>query len=169
MAGQTLPTSLEVQKWFVREIIPKRTASAGFSGNRLWKGPLSLVRGNFEDPNGLCGDAAAFVIDAFFNAFGDYRTSDGARIAMVLWEGAILNHIANVLIADKRTAPETYRYDGRSRTAKGSLAQQQYSTSELMRLPVLDLYYKQADALKQWWEARDSLGGSIKLSLYSDM
>jgi len=71
------PTLAAVDRWFRERVLPARTAYAGFSPNRLWKGPVSLVRGNEEDPNGLCGDAALYVHERFFADFGDYRTSEG--------------------------------------------------------------------------------------------
>lgn len=163
------PTSLRVQQWFIEEVIPQRTAAAGFSGNRLWKGPMSYWRGNNEDPNGLCGDAAAYVIEAFFRKFSGFETADGKIVAMVLWNGHFTNHIANVLLPSKRKNREDYTYDQKTRTVKGSLSPQQYVSSEILRLPMLDLYYKKTMPLGEWWDARDSMGGKLTIAQYQDM
>ena len=152
--------------WFENTIVPQRAASAGFSLNRLWKSPLALFRGNTEDPDGLCGDAAAYVYERFFTDFGDYITTDGFQIGLVLWNGRISNHIANVMLAKKKTAPETYKWDSKRRVAVSTAGVAQYTSSQLLKLYVYDLYYKKASTVELWWKDLDgAMGGSVKIAL----
>lgn len=71
-----------------------RTAWAGFSPNRIWKGPKALAAGNSEDPDGLCGDASVFMSEAFYKECGDDDTTDGFTLARILWNGTVGNPIA---------------------------------------------------------------------------
>lgn len=156
----------DTKTWFEQTIIPQRTASAGFSFNRLWKSPRALFKGNIEDPDGLCGDAAAYVYERFFNDFGDYITTDGFQIGMILWNGRISNHIANVMLVKKKTAPETYKWDSKRRVAVSAASGGQYTSSQLLKLYVYDLYYKQTSTVQLWWKDLDSsMGGTVKIAL----
>jgi hypothetical protein len=168
MAAQTLPTLAETHTWFKTKVVPKRTASAGFSGNRIWKSPTSLITGNVEDADGLCGDAALFTVEEFYRTFDDYRTSDGHIMGMILWNGIVLNHVANVMLKNSLSSMETYSYDSSKRTVKSGAAKPQYNTSALFKLTVLDLYYKEISNLKTWWENQDDLGGKIQIGLQHD-
>lgn len=171
---------VQANEWFKSQVISKRTARGGFSGNRLWKSPLGLVRGNAEDPNGLCGDATLFVVEEFYRAFGDYRTTDGFHIGMVLWKGEVLNHIAAVQLVGKKVGIGTYSWDQRNRNAtrlhakRGcyvlTTGREDYSTSELQGLTVYDLYYKQEpESLWNWWGKQDgSRSGTITIGLQHD-
>lgn len=164
------PDLREVISWFESDMVPKRTAAAGFSGNRLWKTPAMWIRGgNVEDPNGLCGDAAWYLHEQFWQAFNGYHTRDGFQIGMVLWEGTVLNHIACVMRVKNKASRRTYTYDARARKAKCEGGDGEYGTSELMRLAVLDLYYKTHSDLRTWWKDRDDLDGTVTLSNLSDM
>ena len=163
----TLPTLAETRTWFKSKVIPKRTASAGFSGNRIWKTPRSAF-GNVEDANGLCGDAALFTAEEFFRSFNDYRTSDGHIIGMILWKGRFLNHVANVLLKSSLVDLETYSYNSSTRNVVSNLKKPQYNTSALFKLTVLDLYYKEVTDLKTWWEDQDNLGGTIQIGQQHD-
>lgn len=170
------PTSLEnTKKWFSNDIIPQRTTSAGFSGNRLWKSPRAIFSGNIEDPNGLCGDAAAFVVDEFFNEYNDYITSDGYQIGLVLWQGSFSNHIANLMLLKNKTGPETYKWDAEKKSAVliknprycspgKNQPSSSYTSSDILGLYVYDLYYKKITSVKDWWFSLDSdFGGHIKI------
>ena len=164
------PDLREVIAWFENEMVPRRTAAAGFSGNRLWKTPAMWLRGgNTEDPNGLCGDASWYLHEQFWEAFNGYTTRDGFEIGMVLWEGAVLNHIACVMRLKAKTSRQTYTYDTRTRLAVSKGSTGEYGTSELMRLVVLDLYYKKHGDLRSWWSDMDAMGGTVTLSTLSDM
>jgi hypothetical protein len=168
MAPDKLPTLVEASKWFEEKVIPQRTAAAGFSGNRVWKTPRSLFTGNTEDPNGLCGDAALFVAEEFYRTFNDYRTSDGHIIGMILWKGTMLNHVANVMLKSSATSLATFSYNSTTRSTRSGSDKSQYDTSALFKLQVLDLYYKKVSDLKQWWDDRDGLGGTVQIGLQQD-
>jgi hypothetical protein len=165
MASKTVKTLAETRDWFKSTVIPKRTASAGFSGNRVWKSPQAIFRGNTEDPDGLCGDAAAYVIDEFYKEYDNYITSDGYTIGVILWKGKISNHIANVMLVKGKVGPEVYKWDSTSKTAiTASPTVSSYSSPDLLRLYVYDLYYKKATTVEAWWQDLDSdMGGSIKI------
>ena len=164
-----LPTLAEATEWFKEKVIPRRTTVSGFSGNRLWKTPMALVRGNTEDPNGLCGDTTSFVAEEYYRQNKDYRTSDGYIIGMVLYEGSILNHIANVMLVESMIRKETYTYDSKTQTATATDGKGRYDTPSLFRLQVFDLYYKQAQDLRTWWKDQDSdFGGTITIGLQHD-
>ncbi len=162
-----LPDLAEVDTWWEKTVLPKRTASSGFSPNRLWKGPLSIVRGNNEDPDGLCGDAASYAYEQYFKDFGDYRTRDGQHMGLVLWEGSVMNHIANVLLVASKTAAQKYRWNTKTGTAESVDGKGQYGASAFLALPVYDLYYKaKRQTLKTWWSSLDSsMGGTVKVAL----
>lgn len=165
-----LPTLPEANRWFVEKIIPRRTTNSGFSPNRVWKGPRGIVMGNTEDPNGLCGDAAIFVFEQFFADFGDYRTRDGHQIGLVLWDGLILNHIANVMLVEGKVSPQTYEWTYRATWPHLVGGKGEYRTTQLLSLTVYDLYYKKGPMpLAQWWSDRDAARrGSVRLCLPSD-
>ena len=69
MVKKVDPTLEEVKQWFENEIIPKRTTSAGLSSNRVsmfFSHPIDYFFGeNKANPNGLCGDAADYVLKAY--------------------------------------------------------------------------------------------------------
>ena len=160
----------DTRKWFEQIIIPKRTARAGFSGNRLWKSPRALIFGNSDDPDGICGDAASFVVENFYNEYGDYNTSDGFTIGLVVRKGDILNHMANVMLQKGKVGPETYKWDNTMRRAISMApTPSSYVSSDLLRLSVYDLYYKKISTIEAWWRNLDSkMNGSIKIGqLYS--
>lgn len=163
-----LPNLVEAEAWFKDECVPKRTASAGFSGNRLWKTPQSLFRGNAEDADGLCGDAALFCCEEYYRKFDDYSTSDGFIIGMVLWEGVFLNHIANVMLVSKKAVHETYTFHKDTKMVSCRKPVATYGTAELLRLRVFDLYYKKACSLREWWHDLDALGGRITIGQQAD-
>jgi hypothetical protein len=158
-------TLVETKEWFKNTIIPKRIASAGFSPNRIWKSPLAIMKGNTEDPNGLCGDAAAYVIDEFDKEYDTDSTTDGYLIGVILWKGSISNHIANVMLMKGKVGPEIYKWDKTSRSARSAiLTAASYTSFDLLRLYVYDLYYKKATTVEDWWKDLDSdMGGTIKI------
>lgn len=166
MAATTTTLSLtQADDWFNTQVIPKRTASAGFSGNRVWKTPRALVQGNQEDPDGLCGDAASFVYEEFYRSTGGYTTSDDYHVGVVLWEGAVLNHMANVMLPVSKKALHQYRWtDCGLCCLEGP---RKYSIAELFQLHVYDLYYKKkATTLAMWWSWQDAdLRGTVKVGL----
>ena len=160
------PTLNGADRWFQDSVVPMRTTAAGFSPNRHWKSPARMVTGNQEDPNGLCGDAAFFVNEEFFRKFGGYTTLDGFQIGVILWNGEMLNHIANVMLPKQKTAPQKYVWRDAANDIVGVSGKIQFAASELWPLHVYDLYYKQATTVDVWWSWRDSnFGGSIKLGM----
>ncbi|MEP6503780.1 MAG: hypothetical protein ABJD97_10635 [Betaproteobacteria bacterium] len=171
VATKTVKPLAETKDWFVKTIVPKRTAAAGFSGNRLWKSPIALVRGNSEDPNGLCGDTSAFVVEAFYDEFDNYTTSDGYLIGLVLWEGKFSNHIANVMLVKGKVGPEIYSWSSTTHAAVSKTpTTSSYSSGDLLRLNVYDLYYKRATTVEAWWKDLDSgMGGTLKIGQLSSI
>ena len=163
------PTLAEVLTWFKTDMTPKRTTSAGFSGNRLWKSPPSWFRGNTEDPNGLCGDVAFYLHEKMFEKFNTYSTSDGYQIGMILWEGAILNHIANVMFVKGKTSKCKYTYSHKTKLITAINGKSQYTDPELKKLKVLDLYYKKSSDVRTWWADQDSMGGTLTLANLSQI
>jgi hypothetical protein len=173
-----VPTLVEVDKWFETSVIPKRTTSAGFSINRIIKTPRGLL-GNTSDPNGLCGDASLYVYEAFDKAFPKtFRdTSDGYQLGGILWEGAILNHMANVMlpksvgklyvyeVKGKAPMPIVPALEGRASYVmkKGTM-----SGKELAGLHVYDLYYKKRTTVEDWWQELDEMGGRLTVGLEQD-
>lgn len=156
MADRKLPTLGETRKWFAETILPQRTAWAGLSPNRMWKTPGSYITGNVPDANGLCGDAALFTAETYWDEFKDYTTADGYIIGMVLWEGMVLNHMANIMLPRTGAGAKTY---------KGS----PLPPATVLSLTVLDLYYKKTSDLREWWRARDEkFGGKITVGLQHD-
>jgi hypothetical protein len=182
----TLPTLDEAKKWFVEKVIPLRTAARGYSANRLWKSPIALVRGgNEEDPNGLCGDVADFVSQEYRRWYNDFRTSDGYILGLVLWEGGLQNHIANVMLLQSKTSKERYTYDSSKQQIKLFAPPKatmtpvrgtgertgQYNTVTLLALWVFDLYYKMPPhTLGHWWSDRDmSRSGMVTIGFKKDL
>jgi len=169
MAAPPLPTLAETKKRFEDEVIPERTAAAGFSGNRLWKTPKAVFTGQAADANGLCGDAAIFVVEEHYSRYKDYGTSDGYMIGMILWDGSVLNHIANVALLRRKVSKETYIYDSSKREVKAVGGKGQYDTASLFGLRVFDLYYKKSQDVKAWWTDRDSgFSGQITIGIQHD-
>jgi hypothetical protein len=99
-----------VDNWFDKTIVPARTAWSGLSPSRVYKTPRALTVGNLSDPNGLCGDATQFVIEAFDKAFSDTWTPDGYRLCVVLWTGLVANHMANVMLPRGKSEEQEFRY-----------------------------------------------------------
>ncbi len=165
------PSLADVDDWFDRKIIPKRTTNAGFSLNRIINGPRAVLSGNNSDPNGLCGDAAAYVVDRYIDDIATPATSDGFVMAVILWNGTILNHIANIMLKSGKTGRETYdAVGGHLNLKKPATGTPQYSMSDLSDLYVYDLYYKTRSNALEWWKARDaSMSGTITVALMSDM
>lgn len=163
---QAVPTVATVDQWYKEKILPTRTAWAGFSPNRVWRGPRSFFTDNAPDPNGLCGDVAAYVDERFFEDLGYYHTQEGYQLGAVLWTGSVLNHIANVMMEKGKTAPQTYRWDRKTASAVPVGKSGKYGSTTLLALPVYDLYYKKARMpLKNWWSFLDAeMDGTIKIA-----
>jgi hypothetical protein len=158
------PTLVESDTWFNGTIIPKRTAAAGFSGKRLWKSPRALVKGNTEDPDGLCGDAAAYVcvLDRVRRLHHKRRIPH--RSGSVA--GRIHEPYGECNVGpDPRSRFSNYSWDAKKRAIVLVSRKAQYGTTELLTLHVYDLYYKKkATTLEMWWKGRDSdQDGTIKL------
>ena len=157
----------DTDKWFKDKIILQRTAWSGFSPNRIWKSPRGLVVGNQPDPNGLCGDASQYVHDEMYDNFDTWETDDRYRMALIKWEGAVFNHIANVMVKKGKVAVQEYKMSGgKLRLVSGTA---QYTQAELMDLHVYDLYYKKLTTVSAWWKDRDDMGGTIKIAVISEM
>ena len=167
------PNLAGAHAWFDKEIIPKRTTSAGFSINRVWHGPRGLATRNVENPNGLCGDAAAYVHEKFFADFGDYATNDGHQISMILWDGIVFNHIADVMVPEKKATLQRYELKGHALVqtlGKSETGPTTLTAEELFALPVYDLYYKKRTTIGAWWEELDSgKDGNVTIAKYHQM
>src|SRR5690606_40034788 len=105
----TTMTLADVDEWFDKKILPARTASPGFSGNRIVKGPRAVIFGNRPDPNGVCGDAAYYVSDKYVeNSKFAVNTKDGYTLGRIVWEGLVFNHTANVMLTAHATYNQNY-------------------------------------------------------------
>ena len=156
MADPRLPTLAEARKWFKDTVIPLRTTGRGMSTNRFWKTPVALATGQGEDPNGLCGSTTVFVAEEYYRRFKGYGTSDGYIVGVILFEGTIFNHMANVMLLQSGDRKETYTYDQPSRQIKCMKKTCQYNTASLFLLQVFDLYYQKAQDVKSWWMDRST-------------
>ena len=158
------PSLSESDIWFENVVIPMRTASSGLSLNRIWKTPRAVLKGNTEDPNGLCGDASAYVYEQFYADFKDYGTKDAFHIGLILWEGYIDNHMANIMLLKAKKAVQKYKWDTAKKEIVSVSGTPQYKTAELLTLHVYDLYYKKKTNVEAWWKERNTgNGGTIKL------
>lgn len=166
-----IKTLADVDRWYECEILKVRTASEGLSWNRFIKSPRDWIGGNRPDPNGLCGDATAFVVESYVDKLVP-KTNDGFAIGVILWDGHISNHIAAIMLMTGKTDKQSYTMN------KTHLIRQApepkspaYTESEFMLLHVYDLYYKKPTmSAKAWWQERDSdMGGKVTLALYSDI
>src|SRR6266404_9476878 len=135
---QKTPKLYQTRDWFNSSVVPQRTAYSGLSPNRLWKTPISLVMGNAPDPNGLCGSAASFVGDQFFDRFDGYVTSDGYQIGMVLWVGSVFNHMANIMLLQGRTGLQKYQFNPSKQLLTCVSGTGQYNSAMLFSLDVFD-------------------------------
>jgi hypothetical protein len=166
----TSPSLSESDIWFNDEIIPKRTARAGFSGNRIWKSPRDWAEGNTEDPDGLCGDASDYVYEQFYRDFNDYVSKDGFHIGLILWKGTVTNHMANVMLLNTKIAVQSYSWNKTKKEIASVSGIPQYKTTELLTLHVYDLYYKKKTNVEMWWKERDSgNGGTVKIGFAYDI
>ena len=179
--GNGVPSLAEADSWFDKQAIPARTASSGFSWNRIYKSPRDLVTGNQVDANGLCGDASSFVIEAFDKAFPKANpTSDGFMLGLVLWQGLASNHIANVMLPQDAAFKQTFKSNGgvvvltaptggklgeRVPAASARSRTRYLSAKKLLELHVYDLYYKKRTTIDSWWKDVDSKGGSITVGM----
>ena len=180
MAKRPTPPLIEIDRWFVTAMLPKRTTVAGFSGNRLWKTPRDMFTGNVEDPNGLCGDCATFVTNEFDKIFRDRDTPDGYQLGMVLWNGTVLNHIANVMMPTAKSTRQKFVTVGKATTnlsgdnawkhankIKSVQARYLITGPEVLGLRVYDLYYKmKPTTLGAWWKDRDGgMNGTVEVGM----
>jgi hypothetical protein len=158
----------DADQWFDTEVIPKRTAWSGGSPNRIWKSPRDWVTGNQSDPNGLCGDTSSYVDDQMWNDFQTKVTDDGYELVVILWDGKVLNHIANVMAVKGKTAVQEYKMTNGVLTLVSGT--QQYTQADLFGLHVYDLYYKKRTTVGAWWKDQDGdYGGTLKLAPISEM
>ena len=176
-----VPSLAEADSWFDKKAIPARTTSSGFSLNRVYKSPRDLVTGNQVDPNGLCGDAASYVIVAFDKAYPKANpTSDGFMLGLVLWQGLASNHIANVMLPQDACFKQTFKSNGGvvvlTYPAGGKLGERipgspsrsharYLGAKELLELHVYDLYYKKRTTIDSWWTDVDKKGGTITVGM----
>ena len=146
------PTLQEIEVWFTNVIIPKRTAAAGVNTHRIYAAPRALFLGNSPNPNGLCGDAAAFVEQELANTFLNH-TSAGHAFRRILWRSSPFNHEANVVVPTAGMVLLQYETD---QNLIYGLQAGQVAYSVIQDCPVLDLYYKKVYTVDSWWQARSS-------------
>jgi len=180
-----VPTLAEVDTWFDKTALPARTTWSGFSWNRVYKSPQRLVGGNEADPNGLCGDASTYVIEAFEKAFPKANpTSDGFMLGLVLFDGLATNHIANVMLPQEAafkqsfecktkvvvmTFPASGKPGERVASASPRSKSRYLGIKELLELHVYDLYYKKRTTIDSWWDdVSSNKGGSISVGMEHD-
>lgn len=171
MAKKQTPALIEIDKWFETTVLPHRTAAAGFSKNRVYKSPLGLIRGNVDDPNGLCGDVSTYVAHLFDSTFRDLSTTDGFQIGMILWDGVVLNHIANIMLPTAKAAFQSYSTVGGVTTHRvKAKPAYEIKPADFLKLRVYDLYYKlKPTTVKAWWEYLDSdMAGTVRIGLEHD-
>jgi len=148
-----------VDKWFDEEILPKREV-AWFDGN-----PFALD----SNPNGVCSQAAQFVIDKYYEVFQFQNTTDGYTIGQIVWyrfedwdQAFRSNHTAAVMI--KRDIKGSFSHIlHKYELKKGKLyarmeKKPQYSEQELLQLHVYDLFNKRRVPLKEWISMVESFG-----------
>jgi len=181
MAKRSTPSLIEIDRWYETAILPKRTAAAGFSGNRVWKSPRGWVKGNIDDPNGLCGDVSTWLAHQFDDAFRDVYTTDGYQLGMILWNGTVLNHIANVMMPkDKATRQKFVTVGTVTQNMSGDTAWSRLQKRpagvakkyllagrDLMGLRVYDLYHKmKPTTVDKWWKHLDGgMNGTVEVGL----
>lgn len=166
-------TLADVDNWFDEKILPARTASPGFSGNRIITGPRAIAFGNQPDPNGVCGDAAYYVADKYVGNrdFAVY-TTDGYTLGRIVWEGLVLNHTANVMLKKGATYKQVYEMKAGGTLVLLNRAKNQegLKKDELFALHVYDLYYKKRTTVGPWWKDLDSsYGGKLTIALEQDL
>ena len=181
MAKRSTPPLSGVDTWFETTILPDRTTWSGFSGNRIWKAPRGLLMGNQDDPNGLCGDTATYVLHQFEDTFRSIHTPDGYQMGLVLWNSVVFNHIANVMLPVKRATWQRFVTVGtittniskdtawsrmKNRPTKVK-SEHVISGKEMMQLRVYDLYYKmKPTTVAEWWKHVDGgLNGRVEVGL----
>ena len=181
MAAPT-PSLADIDAWFDRTILPQRTAWSGVSPNRLYKTPHRIVAGNQSDPNGLCADTTLFVFDSFDATFKTtVWTSDGFQLGAILWNGFMLNHMANVMLPRAAARLQTFVMVGNTPMSRTTYSLQQRASfvakaksaadlegRQLLNLHVYDLYYKKRTTVADWWEDLDSKKGELTVGLQAD-
>jgi hypothetical protein len=170
--------SLEyIDWWFDKIVIPARTTWAGWSYNRVLGGvgPRAMIyRHAFDDPNGVCEDAALYVFRAYQKKFADL-TTDGYHIAAILWNGHVLSHKSIVMLPTDKLRKQSYKMVGDHLQRLALPYEKEIKTPgcdrrELFALHVYDLYKKQRATVDTWWRnLDDEYGGTIKLGKYADI
>jgi hypothetical protein len=159
----TKPSVNDVVDWFRTEVIPQRTTNAGGSPNRFYKTPLAKLRGNTADPNGLCGDAQLFVSQQMREKYGGWITSNGYILGDIVWvlgdpDALILNlnHAANVLFPFRHLQQHDFVWSDALHMPVPQESRPTMAGRDVLGLWVLDLYYKKAVPLRDWWRGLDS-------------
>jgi hypothetical protein len=159
-------TLIEVDFWFENFIIPFREAGPGFTLNRIVKTPQALIQGNRSDPNGLCGDASAFVLEQYKYCFTNEITFDHFQLAQIVWNDSseFLNHVANIMIPEKFGFNNKYFFDRANNSIVPIEANFNDDPLNVLSFHVYDLYYKETtQSVAQWWERRANKFGSISI------
>jgi hypothetical protein len=181
MAGAT-PSLADIDAWFDKKVLPQRTAWSGLSPNRVYKTPHRLFAGNESDPNGPCGDTTLFVFDSYDATFKTaVWTSDGYQLGAILWNGLVLNHIANVMLPKAAARLRTFVMAGAMPVPRAAAGLQQRASfvpkaksasdldgKQLLTLRVYDLYYKKRTTVGAWWKDLDEMKGEVTVGLQAD-
>lgn len=176
------PSLADIDAWFDKHVLPKRTTWSGGSPNRLYKTPHRWFAGNQSDPDGLCGDTTLYVFDAYDATFKTtVWTSDGYQLGAILWKGLASNHMANVMLPKAAARMQTFVKVGdwpmslamhslRQRTSfvPKEKTQAQLGGKDLLGLHVYDLYYKKRTTVAGWWLQLDAGRGEVTVGLQAD-
>ena len=167
----TKPSVNEVVDWFRSEVVPLRTTNAGGSPNRIYKTPLARLRGNRPDPNGLCGDAQLFVSAKMRETYGGWITSNNYALGDIVWvlgdpDSPIfnLNHAANVLVPFRHLQLQDFVWSETHHMPVPKENTSALAGRDILGLWVLDLYYKRATPLRDWWRSlSSSYAGMVRI------
>lgn len=146
-------TKDEIIDWFKTQMIPKRTAAAGGSFNRIWKTPQRALGGG-ADPNGICGAVADYVWDKSPPNLGSWK------IGYILWREGPFTHVGNIIMPN--SGVKVFKRNDVEKVI--DITPAKYGNREifdwhaLMGWTVIDLYYKEVTTVYDWWRDKSYAG-----------
>ncbi len=160
------PDPADVDKWFTA-LTKQRTASAGFSLNRIIVSPRAVLGGNRGDPNGVCGDCVLYVGEEYAGKFGNQPTSNGFKLWRVVWDGTVLNHTATIMVPEELKGATGIKWDDGTVRVAYPVAKNdrpRIEAKDIKQWTVYDLYYKKSCSLYKWWDDLDSCKGKVAMA-----